>query len=199
MSAAAFLMIMVVVCAGAVIISRIFPGAPSGVNIYDLVMDAYFSWGGFTNVIYSLFFVSFIFMGATFMWLDVARGGGVEFNTLFEPFKRYLHYLGAILLLFILTFLWSLLFVIPGVVKAIAYSQTCFIMREHPELGADEARKLSVRMMKGHKWHYFLLGLSFLGWVLLACITCGIGFLWVTPYIYTALGAFYEEVKQGAV
>jgi uncharacterized membrane protein len=138
-------------------------------------------------------------IGGMFVWLDVARGGPVVIETLFEPFRRFLRYLGACVVTYIYVLLWSLLFYIPGIVKAIAWSQMFFIMRENPGMKGREARRLSAQMMKGHKWEYFLLGLSFIGWILLGVLSLGIAYFWVYPYVYTAYGAFYEEVKRGAV
>ncbi len=195
-SAAICLVLFAIIFAGMVILRLIglFP-AVDPQQPYAM----YQSWGYWGSMLYNLFFASLIGMGALFMWLDVARGKKVEFNTLFEPFKDYGRYLCGVLLVFVFTFLWSLLFVIPGIIKAISYSQTYFIMRENPEMKANDAINLSMKMMKGHKMDFFLLGLSFIGWVLLGCITFGIGLLWVYPYIYTTMGEFYEEVKKSAV
>ena len=110
-------------------------------------------------------------------------------------FSNYWKKIGGMLLVGIFTFLWSLLFIIPGIIKAFSYAMTPFILDENPELGASEAIHRSRMMMKNHKFDLFWLYLSFIGWFLLCCITCGIGFLWLTPYIDTAKAAFYEEVK----
>lgn len=91
--------------------------------------------------------------------------------------------------------LWTFLFIIPGIVKGFAYSMTPFILEEHPELSANEAIDRSVAMMKGHKFDLFYLMLSFIGWGLLCIPTLMIGTLWLTPYIYTSMAAFYEDVK----
>ena len=135
-------------------------------------------------------------IGAMFLWLDVARGGDVVFDTLFEPFRRFFRYLGTYVVTCIYIFLWSLLLYVPGIVKAFAWSQTFFIMRENPGMRGREARRLSAAMMKGHKWHYFLLSLSFIGWILLGMLTFGIALFWIYPYIYTAYGEFHVRVKQ---
>ena len=110
-------------------------------------------------------------------------------------FSNYWKKVGGMLLVGIFTFLWSLLFIIPGIIKALAYSMTPYILDENPELGASEAIHRSRMMMKNHKFDLFWLYLSFIGWFLLCCITCGIGFLWLTPYFNTAKASFYEEVK----
>jgi uncharacterized membrane protein len=110
-------------------------------------------------------------------------------------FSNYWRKIGGMIWMSLLTFFWSLLFIIPGIVKAFSYSMTPFILDEYPELTPVEAIHRSRMMMKGHKFDLFWLYLSFIGWAILSVITCGIGFLWLAPYIQTAEAAFYEEVK----
>lgn len=73
---------------------------------------------------------------------------------------------------------------------------TLFIIADEPDISANEAIKKSEAMMKGYKWNYFLLELSFIGWALLAIFTCGIGYLWLTPYMQTTTLHFYLKVKE---
>lgn len=101
----------------------------------------------------------------------------------------------ATLLQFIYILLWSLLLVIPGIIKSLAYSMTWFILEDEPELSPNKAIELSMAMMKGHKFDLFYLMLSFIGWAVLSVFTLGIGFLWLLPYIYTTMAAFYQDVK----
>lgn len=91
--------------------------------------------------------------------------------------------------------LWTLLLIIPGLVKSYAYMLTPYILKDNPEVSAKEASSLSDEMMKGHKFDLFYLHLSFIGWIFLSIITCGIGFLWLMPYMLTAMAGFYEDVK----
>ena len=99
------------------------------------------------------------------------------------------------LLATIFTALWSLLFVIPGIVKAIAYSQCYFIALEHPEYDANTCITESRKMMNGHKTELFLLSLRLVGWFLLCIVTLGVGFIWFYPYALTAAACFYERIK----
>lgn len=94
------------------------------------------------------------------------------------------------------TALWSMLFFIPGIVKAIAYSQSFYIAIEHPEYDANTCITESRKMMNGHKWEYFCLQLSFLGWIIVGSLCLGIGTLWVTAYMQAANAAFYEDLKE---
>ena len=109
--------------------------------------------------------------------------------------KSYWHKVWGTLLMTIFTFLWSLLFIIPGIVKMFSYAMTPYILEEHPELSANEAIDRSRAMMKGHKFDLFWLLLSFIGWGILCLFTFGIGTLWLGPYVQGAHAAFYEDVK----
>jgi uncharacterized membrane protein len=109
--------------------------------------------------------------------------------------SNYWHKVWGMFLVMLFTFLWSLLFIIPGIVKCFSYSMTPFILEEHPELSANEAIDHSRAMMKGHKFDLFWLLLSFIGWGFLCLFTFGIGYLWLTPYMETSVAAFYEDVK----
>lgn len=111
-------------------------------------------------------------------------------------FGRVLRYVGGMFLMGIYIFLWMLLLVVPGIIKALAYSLTPYILKDYPELSVNQAINLSVKMMKGHKMRYFLLTLSFIGWGLLGILTLGIGYIWLTPYMYTTTAAFYQDVKN---
>ena len=91
--------------------------------------------------------------------------------------------------------LWTLLFIIPGIVAAYSYAMTGYILAEHPELTAKEAIARSKQMMEGNRWRLFCLEISFIGWDLLCVLTLGIGNLWLTPYKQAAKTAFYREVS----
>ena len=129
-------------------------------------------------------------------WDLFTKGTLPEAGALFAPFKQYARTVGAVLLVFVYTLLWTLLLVIPGIIKAYSYSMTLYILRENPEMTAGDAITASQKMMDGHKMDLFLLSLSFIGWAILASITFGIGYLWLIPYIYTAYAAFYETLKK---
>lgn len=101
----------------------------------------------------------------------------------------------GMLLMTIFIYLWTLLLIIPGIIKAFAYALVPYILVDKPELSANQAIDLSIKMMKGHKFDYFWLSLSFIGWGILAICTLGIGLFWLLPYIYTTYAAFYEDVK----
>jgi uncharacterized membrane protein len=92
-------------------------------------------------------------------------------------------------------FLWSLLFVIPGIVKTYSYAFVYHIKHDNPSLTTMQAITESRRLMNGYKMKFFLLRLSFLGWYIVGILTLGIGMLWVKPYVMTASAVFYDELK----
>ena len=95
-------------------------------------------------------------------------------------------------------FLWSLLLIIPGIIKAFAYSQAMYIIAENPEMNAMDALKRSEEMMKGHKMEMFVLGLSFIGWILLGMLTLGLLYIWLLPYMNATMTIFYNNIKPAA-
>lgn len=111
------------------------------------------------------------------------------------PLKNYLHIMWGYLLMTIKIFLWSLLFLIPGIIKSFSYAMAPYILVEEPELSASQAIKKSKEMMKGHKFDFFYLYLSFIGWFFLSLLTCCIGFFWLEPYAQCSFVAFYNDLK----
>ena len=91
--------------------------------------------------------------------------------------------------------LWSLLFVIPGIIKGYSYAMTPFILADHPELTASQAISWSEELMDGHKTDLFILDLTFLGWDLLAALTLNLGNLFLNPYRNAAYAAFYRQIQ----
>lgn len=110
-------------------------------------------------------------------------------------FKKYGKKVLTMFLMYLFVYLWSLLLIIPGIIKAFSYAMTPFIIEDNPELSANDAIDRSRAMMRGHKFDLFWLYLSFIGWYILCILTLGIGLLWLGPYVQTATAAFYEEVK----
>ena len=96
------------------------------------------------------------------------------------------------------TILWSLLFVIPGIVKAYEYQMIPYLLAENPQMTKEQAFAESKRMMDGQKWNAFVLDLSFIGWDILSAMTCGIlGIFYVQPYMDATHAALYETLRYG--
>jgi len=118
-------------------------------------------------------------------------------DELFGGFHNLGHVIGGVWWMMLFQYLWTLLFIIPGIIKGIAYSMTPFILADQPEVGAQDALKLSMAMTNGHKSEIFVMYLSFIGWSLLGALTAGIlDVFYVTPYMTLTLGGYYDELKR---
>lgn len=118
-----------------------------------------------------------------------------ELGTLFGYFRHWKATASTKLLQTVYVLLWSLLFLIPGILAAYSYAMTGYILAENPELTAGEALRRSKEMMSGNRWRLFCLQFSFIGWSILCSLTLGIGNLFLTPYREAAGAAFYREVS----
>lgn len=134
--------------------------------------------------------------GYTVLFLDLVRGVKIDFGRMFDGYKDIGRIFGTVFLCHIYTFLWTLLLVIPGIVKAYSYAMTYFVLKDYPGLAYNAAIEKSMAMMSGYKMKLFLLDLSFIGWAILCCLTLGIGFLFLTPYVQASHAAFYEDLKK---
>lgn len=123
-------------------------------------------------------------------------GKEFSFSDLFSKFDYFGTGFAQHFLRGLYTMLWSLLFIIPGIIKGYAYAMTPFILAEHPELTASRAIELSEQMMDGHKAELFILELSFIGWALLAALTLNLGNLLLNPYENAAHAAFYRQLQE---
>ena len=135
------------------------------------------------------------------LFLGAVRGGEVTAKDMFEGYNKELfsRVLTTTLLYYVYVFLWSMLLLIPGCIKAYSYAMTPFILKDNPEMKNNAAIEESMRMMDGHKLELFLLDLSFIGWAILSILTCCIGFLWLVPYMNMARVNFYEDLKKASV
>lgn len=96
-------------------------------------------------------------------------------------------------------FAWSLLFLIPGIVKFYSYSMMFFVMAENPKIGVCKAMQISKELTRGYKGELFVLDLSFIGWAILASIPCGLGYIWLAPYGFMTKTNAYQYLKQAAL
>ena len=135
------------------------------------------------------------------LFLGAVRGGEATAKDMFEGYNKELfsRVLTTTLLYYVYVFLWSLLLLIPGCIKSYSYAMTPYILKDNPEMKNNAAIEESMRIMNGHKLELFLLDLSFIGWALLSFLTCGIGFLWLAPYMNMARVNFYEDLKKASV
>lgn len=146
-------------------------------------------------------FVLFILISAQLnTFLNLAKKSKkISFELFFDGLTGWLKSLQSAFWISLYVFLWSLLFVIPGVVKAFSYSQTLFLINEYPNLGIRKAMKISRVMTNGYKGDLFIMLLSYSGWIALSCISFGIGFLWLIPYMEASFTNCYLELKDIAL
>ncbi len=130
------------------------------------------------------------------VYLKLAQGINPDLKELFAHFDKFWGAFKVTFFTGLFTALWSLLLVIPGIIKAYSYSMSMYILAENPEIGALEAINRSKAMMNGHKMELFVLELSFIGWYLLVAVTFGIAGIWVVPYMSMTVTNFYNNIKN---
>lgn len=145
-----------------------------------------------------LYFVlsSVVTVGYARFNLEIVDDAEPTINSLFAYLAHWKTTAVAQLLQMVYIFLWTLLFVIPGVMASYSYALTKYILAEEPELSAGEALRKSKELMDGNRWRLFCLHISFIGWHILSAFTLGIANLFLTPYIETSVAAFYREVTD---
>ena len=151
------------------------------------------SYAQILNLIGSYVVLPPLSIGILIVHLKLMRAQNIEFKDIFSGFDDIWSAIKLNFLTALFTALWTLLFFIPGIVMGLAYSQARFILAENKGIGAREALRQSKEMMRGYKTEYFVLSLSFLGWILLSCITLGIAFVWVAPYMQQTIVNFYND------
>ncbi len=130
------------------------------------------------------------------VYLNLTKGIQPDMKELFQHFDKFWGAFKVTFFMGLFTALWSLLFWIPGIIKALSYSMSMYILAENPNMGALEAINRSKAMMNGHKMDFFVLQLSFIGWHLLGMITFGIAYVWVMPYMSATTANFYNSIKN---
>ena len=130
--------------------------------------------------------------------LKFASNSEVQIGDIFAGFngKVYLKTLGLCILVGLAVAIGTILLIIPGIILSLMYSQAFFILCEDNDKGIVQCMKESAEMMKGHKCELFVLQLSFILWVILGIITCGIAMLWVTPYMYVTYANYYKSLNS---
>lgn len=171
-----------------------WPMAAVAALIYSIVAGG-LSAIPFIGGLCSLFIGLPVAYGIAIVMFGVFKCKDVDFGVLFEGFQDYSRIFVTKLLQGIYTALWSLLLVVPGVIKYYSYAMTDYILKEEPEMKNNAAIEKSMAMMENNKMKLFLLDLSFIGWALLAIVTFGIGFLFLQPYMQVSRAAFYEDLK----
>ena len=167
-------------------------GIAIGIWVVYLVLGSAIAFTFIGPIILSGVF-AFGFMAA---YLTLVRTKSTSFETLFSGFSNFGTTCVVGILQTIFLTLWTLLFIIPGIVKIYSYSMTYYVLHDNPNLSASEAITESRRMMNGYKGKLFCLDLSFIGWFLLSALTLGLLGFYVLPYYNAARARFYEALKN---
>lgn len=171
--------------------NAIFPGTKT------MIMEGFYvtqaSWIASLIVFFA---TTFLQLGSTSYFLKIARGEEAEISELFSKGNLLLKVFVSALIAGIIVGFGFVLLIIPGIILLLGYVMMRYVYLDNPEIGIIEALKKSREMMKGHKWQYFCLCLSFIGWVLLIPLTFGILYFWLAPYMAVAQANFYDSIKE---
>ncbi len=137
-----------------------------------------------------------IFYGIKSFYMNISRGLGGRVADVFEGYKQFFPIAAIIFISGLFIILWSFLLIIPGIIKAISYTQILRVKKDNPEMKALECIDESKSLMEGYKMEYFALQLSFVGWSLISLLTLGILGFWLLPYMETTYAEFYDKLKE---
>lgn len=177
---------------------NIFP--PFVVTTFDRI-SFFLASAAFFILILRVFAGYMLEVGGRKFFVRAAENEGSDLNYLGYCFQkdRYLNVLFTMLTRSIFTILWTLLLIIPGIIKSFAYSMVPYILADNPNMDYKRAIELSVKMTDGHKWNMFVLDLSFLGWYILGLLALFIGTLFVHPYVDSTYAQLYLILRQNAI
>ncbi|HLV30446.1 MAG TPA: DUF975 family protein [Chitinispirillaceae bacterium] len=133
-------------------------------------------------------------LGITVFFLNISRKRSSRIEDLLCGFKDFKRSCITNLLMILYVVLWSILFIIPGIIATLSYSLIFYILADNPEISSCDAISRSKELMQGHKTELLLLYLSFIGWGLLCLLSFGIGFFWLAPYTNTSVAHFYRKI-----
>lgn len=147
------------------------------------------------SVGFTIFVINILNYGYIVSFLGLSKKGKMNIEDVFSGFRQYNQILPLMFYKYLFTLLWSLLFIIPGIVKQYSYAMAEYIKYEDPTIDPLDAITKSRGMMNGWKGKLFLLDLSLIGWAILSLFTCNIGMLWLSPYYKTNRAVFYQELS----
>lgn len=161
------------------------------ISLYQRFMPVYIGVFG-AGLLISVLLVGPFTYGISKTFYDLVMGGEkIKIETMFSGFRKYGETVLLGIMMSLFTALWSLLFIIPGIVKMYAYVLSYFVKIDHPEYTCGQCMKESQRLMKGCKFSYFILQISFFGWFIVGALVCGVGNWFVLPYLLCTNANFY--------
>ncbi len=144
------------------------------------------------STIYSFLITGPMTLGYAMFAISIFRRRETSAAEVFYGFERFGKAFGLYIVTSIFICLWAVLLIVPGIIAAFRYSMSFYILADNPEIGIMEAIEQSKKMMRGNKWKFFCLNLSFIGWLFLSFFTLCIGLLWLLPYMEVSVIAFYD-------
>ena len=150
------------------------------------------------GIISSIFITPAFTISILRVYLNLTKAVEPKAGDSFSGFDDFWAAFKVTFLVGLFTFLWSLLFVIPGIIKSYSYRFAAYILAENKGKAALQCIDESKKMTEGHKMDLFVLDLSFIGWALLGSITCGIAYIWVLPYMQATYANTYNSLKPAA-
>ena len=175
--------------------------AVGGCSLYLLITFA-ISWlptEPIANMSISLLLAGPFSLGVASFALALQARAEAPMAKIFEGFDgapRFAVAVGAYLLVLIFVLFWSLLLIVPGIIAALSYAMTFWLLAEEPGLGPMRALSHSRILMHGHRWQLFKLYLRFIGWYGLCILTLGLGFFWVFSYQVVSVAEFYRQIQE---
>ena len=152
--------------------------------------------GFIIRTLYTIFIANPLSVGESKYFINNRKDQG-RFNNLFYAFSHnYMNIVKVTFFMQIKLMLWTLLFIIPGIIKALEYSMIPYILAERPDISSEEAFRLSKELTDYQKTELFVLELSFFGWYFLGLLLCGIGIIFVYPYYYATMAELYFKLKE---
>ena len=154
-------------------------------------------FGGFIlfGLIVSVLISALVSVGYAQFNLDLIDGVQPRIVTIFSKGKQVGTAIVANILVFLRVLLGTILFIVPGIIATYQYAMVNYIIAENPGISAREALEMSKEMMRGNKFRFFCLGLSFFGWAIVVVLTLGIASIWVAPYMQASFAAFYKDIS----
>ena len=134
-------------------------------------------------------------LGAAIFSLSISRGKEAMLEQIFQGFNNFSTAFITYLLVLLYVLLWTLLLIVPGIIAALGYSMSFYIIADDPLIKPQDALNKSKAMMNGYKLKLFYLCLRFFLLALLCILTLGIGFFWLIPYVHVTMAKFYDDIK----
>ncbi len=163
----------------------------------DAIFGKRYFDSGFFIFCLRLVFQGPVFLGMTMVFLGISRGTNPQASLIFKGFDNWIKSFLLILMITIFVALWSILLIVPGIIAALSYSMSFFILADDPQINVFEAIRRSRMIMRGHKTEFLLLNLSFIGWLLLSIATAGLLYIfYVGPFYNATMTEFYESLQE---